>query len=376
MKFTIERAYLAHALSQAKTAISARSTIPVLSHFYLDATDTDRLTVIGTDLDTAVKVTLPYSSVDAGEIALPASALLDYISKLSDGPITFELTSENKMVLRSGHSRYTIPWMPGADFPVVPEVALNTDGAPVPVFTLGTGRLKEMLRLTTFAASREESRSLLMGVLIECRGTDTLNMVATDTHRLARMTHEINNSTGQHFASIVPAKPLAQLVGMLPKTDDDVTMTLGQSQIQFEFSTPYGNTRLISRVLDGQFPNYEKVIPQSHERKVALVREELLGALGRIDIVSRNDNQKVVAEFASSSVTLKASSPGNGETVEQLSIENDGDDLTIAFNAKYLLEVMNMMPDEQIELRLQGALQPGIIYGQNGFSYIVMPMQT
>ena len=255
---------------------------------------------------------------------------------------------------------------PAEDFPVVPEVEHGTE------ITVSSATLKEMIRLTAFAASKEESRSLLMGVLFEARGS-TLTLVATDTHRLAWKQTTLAGEVETPVSAIVPAKPLVELERVLKNTADEmVTIRFGASQVQFQSS----DATLVSRVLDGQFPNYEKVIPKATERKVSFERNELLNAVRRVDIVSRAASQKMVVNFSGGSMAMSAESPDAGQAYEEIPIAMDGDDLQIAFNAKYLMEVLGIVSDDQLALELNGSLQPGILRAGPDFIYIVMPMQA
>lgn len=365
MKVTCERSYLATALGTAGRAVSSRNTLPILSHVKLE-TDGDRLKITATDLDTAIRCAVPSSVSENGEVALPAASLADYISKLPDAPVTLE-AQDGKVVVRSGHSRFTIVSAPAEDFPLVPEVEHGTE------ITLTSATLKEMLRLTAFAARKEESSAgVLMGVLFEARG-NTLSLVATDTHRLAWKQTTLAEEVKTPVSAIVPAKPLQELERVLKNTADEmVTIRFGSSQVQFQSN----DATLVSRVLDGQFPNYEKVIPKATERKVTFERTELLNAVRRVDIVSRFAQQKMVVKFNEATMIMSAESAEAGQAYEEIPIAMDGSDLTIAFNAKYLSEVLNTLTADQLTLELNGTLQPGILREGADFVYIVMPMQA
>lgn len=364
MKITAERSYLAAALGVASRAVSARNTLPILSHVLLETQD-DTLTLLGTDLDTAIRCAIPASIAQNGSVALPASSLSDYISKLPDAPVTLEM-QDGKVVVRCGHSRYTLMSSPAEDFPVVPEVQQGTE------ITVSSATLKEMIRLTAFAASKEESRSLLMGVLFEARG-NTLTLVATDTHRLAWKQTTLSAEVEAPVAAIVPTKPLVELERVLKNTADEmVTIRFGASQVQFQTD----DATLVSRVLDGQFPNYDYVIPKTTERCATFDRSELLNAVRRIDIVSRAASQKMVVNFSGGSMTMSAESPDAGQAYEEIPIAMDGTDLQIAFNAKYLMEVLGIVGGDTLRLELNGSLQPGILRDGADFVYIVMPMQA
>jgi DNA polymerase-3 subunit beta len=368
MKITCERSYLAMALGVAGRAVSSRNTLPILSNVLLETED-DRLKLTATDLDTAIRCVIPSQIAQNGAVAVPAGVLTDVVSKLPDAPVSLEM-QDGKVTVRSGKSDYTILSLPAEDFPVVPEVSEGTD------LTLPQATLKEMLRLTTFAASKEETRSILMGVLFEARG-NTLTLVATDTHRLAWKQAQLGDEVANPVTAIVPAKPLAELERVLKDTaEETVHIRFGPSQVQFETS----DVTLVSRVLDGQFPNYEKVIPRSAERKITFDRNEFLSAVRRVYIVARAQPsaEKMILTTKGDLLQMTAESPEIGRAYEEVPIAMDGSDITIAFNARYLMEVMGILDSEQATLELSGALNPGILRagGNSDFLYVVMPMQV
>lgn len=364
MKITCERGYLAMALGVASRAVSSRNTLPILSNVLLETED-DRLKLTATDLDTAIRSVIPANVAENGAVAVPAAILSDVVSKLPDAPVTIEM-QDGKVTVRSGKSDYTILSLPAEDFPVVPEVREGTD------LTLPQATLKDMLRLTTFAASKEETRSILMGVLFEARA-NTLTLVATDTHRLAWKQAQLGEEVGNPVSAIIPARPLVELERVLKDTaEDTVHIRFGPSQVQFETS----DVTLVSRVLDGQFPNYEKVIPRSTERKITFDRTEMLSAVRRVFIVARQNSEKAIFTTKGDLVEMTAESQEVGRAYEEVPIAMDGDNLTIAFNARYLMEVLNILPAEQATIEMSGALNPGILKAsdKSDFLYVVMPM--
>lgn len=364
MKVTCERSLLTTSLGVASRAVSARNTLAILSHVKLETAD-DLLIITATDLDTAVRCVLPASVAENGSVALPAGSLNDYVSRLPEAPVTLAM-EDGKCAIRCGHSRFTILSSPSEDFPDIPDV---TEGTQV---TLSQGTLKEMLRLTAFAASREESRSLLMGVLFEARGT-TLTLVATDTHRLAKVHTELVEEVSAPVTAIIPAKPLVELERALKNSPEEmVTIRFGTAQVQFQSL----NTVLVSRILDGQFPNYEKVIPKSAERRITFEREQLLAAVRRVDVVSKASSQKMVVTIENDLMKITADSPEAGQAYEEVPVSMDGEPLTIAFNARYLMEVLGLITEERATLELNGPLNPGILRAGADFLYVVMPMQA
>ena len=360
MQFTAERATLAQALSHCGRAISARNSLPILSHVLI-ATGDDQLKLTATDLDISISCRVPASVAGKGAVALPAAPLSDYISKLPDAPVTLELL-EDRCTVRCGKSRLTLLSAPAQDYPVTPDISSN-DG-----FCLPANQLKEMIAMTSFAASKEASRSLLMGVLIEASAT-ALRMVATDSHRLAYKEAKLESGPSERYSAIVPASALKEVATIL-KGDAPVTVRASDAQIQFESEA----WSLTSRVLDGQFPDYEKVIPKTTERTITVDRAEWLSAIRRIDIVSRSASNKFEVAFTGGSMAMEASSPQDGQTLEEIPIALDGDDLKCAYNAKYLVEVLGLAKADQLTLSLNGALQPGILRAGDDFTYIIMPM--
>ncbi len=366
MKVTCERGYLANALGVAGRAVSSRNTLPILSNVLLETED-DRLKLTATDLDTAIRCVIPAQISENGAVAVPAGVLGDVVSKLPDAPVTLEL-QDGKVKVRSGKSDYTILSLPAEDFPVVPEVKEGID------ITLPQSVLKDMLRLTTFAASKEETRSILMGVLFEARG-NKLTLVATDTHRLAWKQTTLSEEVSTPVSQIIPAKPLAELERVLKDTvEETIHIRFGQSQVQFETA----DVTLVSRVLDGQFPNYEKVIPKGVDRKIVFNRNEFLSAARRVFIVAKNNSEKAILTTKGDLLEMTAESSEVGKAYEEVPISMDGENLTIAFNTRYLVDVLNILHTEQATLELTGALNPGILraQGQSDFLYVVMPMQA
>lgn len=366
MKITCERSYLANALAVAGRAVSSRNTLPILSNILIETED-DRIKLTATDLDTAIRGVIPAQVAENGAVAVPAGVLTDVVSKLADAPVTLEM-QDGKVTVRSGKSDYTILSLPAEDFPVVPEVPEGTD------IELPQATLKEMLRHTTFAASKEETRSILMGVLFEARGQN-LTLVATDTHRLAWKQTQFASEVSTPISAIVPARPLVELERLLKDTvEETVKLRFGNSQVQFE--TP--DVTLVSRVLDGQFPNYEKVIPKATERKITFSRVEFLSAVRRAFIVAKQNSEKAIFTTKGDLLEITAESPEVGRAYEEVPISMDGENITIAFNARYLMDVLNILSSENISIELSGALNPGILRAsdQSDFLYVVMPMQA
>lgn len=369
MKITAERTYLHTAVSAATRAISGRNTLPVLANVLIEAED-DRIKFTATDLDTAIISTIPAMIQEAGSATLPAAALADILAKLPNAPVTIEV-GESTATIRSGKSDYTLLVIPAEDYPVVPAV---TDGW---TFSVTQSQLKALLHHTTFAASKEETRSILMGVLVEA-GRDKLTLVCTDTHRLAKMHGQVQwngDAPTETRSTIIPARPLAEVEKLIRDSDEErVFVTVGPSQV----CVSAGDVTLISRLMDGTYPNYEKVIPKNPERTVTFRREALLDALQRVNIVAQHASQKAIFTISETRIEIAAESQDVGKGYEEIACSLDGTGIKIAFNAGYLLQVLTLLDGEDCVLSLSGALSPGLlrVAGNDAFLYVVMPMQV
>lgn len=388
MKIEVSKADLGQAISTASRAISARSTLPILSNILFDA-EGEVLRLTATDLDTGIRYTMRAKILESGSLTVPAGILGDVISSLPDTEVSLE-SEDGRLLVRCGKSDYTILTTPADEFPVVPEV---TDDF---ALTLPQGVLREILRQTVFAASKEESRTILMGVLFEFvpagrkNGFLRLNVVATDTHRLAYRTtaaeqHGVRSPLGASLdakrAVIVPAKPLSELMRVLSDSEEEtVRMHVTESQVQFAIAKSEAGTSmtLVSRVLDGQFPNYEKVIPKEAERKITVSAKEFASALRRVAIVARENAEKAVFRTQGDVVVITAESHEVGKAHEEVSISMEGPDIEIAFNVRYLIEALSAIDSETITLEMTQPLSPGVIKSADNedWLYVVMPMAT
>lgn len=365
MKITIEKSYFTKALATASRAVSSRSTMPILSNVLIE-TDDDVIRITATDLDSAITVTAPAQVIENGAVAIPAALLNEIVSKLGDAPISLEL-KDGKVKVRSGKSEYSLLSLPAADYPVIPRVKNGYE------FSMSHRAFKTALSGVAFCASKEETRSILMGVLFDLRD-DKATFVATDAHRLAKYDHHFAEAIGvEPTSTIIPVKPLLMVLATLGDNGEEVvSVRVGDAQVQFETA----DVVLVTRVLDGQFPNYEKVIPKSFERRATIGRAALLGALRRVFIVAKNNNEKAVFSFAAGGLTVTASSSETGTACEEIECECDGE-ITIALNVRYFVEFLASMNCEAVTVQLGSPLNPITLTGDGGdWLGILMPMQV
>jgi DNA polymerase-3 subunit beta len=357
-----------------------------LSNILIEAEE-DSIRLTATDLDTGIRYTMRANVQEPGALTVPAGILGDVVSSLPDAEISME-SEDGRLAVHCGKSDYTILTTPADEFPIVPDV--SDDFA----CSLPQGLLKNLLRQTVFAAASEkDSRTILMGVLFEFvppagsrsqgNGGYRLNLVATDTHRLAYRTAELgangNSALEAKRAVIVPAKPLTELARVLSDSEEQtVRVHVTESQVQFSVANPETGVSmvLVSRVLDGQFPNYEKVIPKDAERKLTCDAKEFNSALRRVAIVARASSEKAIFRTQGDTVIITAESPEVGKAHEEVPAMLEGSDIEIAFNVRYLIEALGNIEGETITLELTQPLSPGVLKSPDNenWLYVVMPM--
>lgn len=369
MRVTCERNQLTAALGVVNRAVANRNTIQILNNVLIEA-EGEMLKLTATDLDTSISNVIVAKADESGALAVPGRVLGDVVSRMPDAPVTLEL-QDGKVKVQCGKSSYVILSLPAEDFPATRQVSEGEE------LEFPQCDLKEALRLTAFAASREENRSILMGVLFEAKETEFV-LVATDTHRLALKKLNLQKPVTKPLSAVIPARPLGEIERLLKDSaEETVKIAIGSGQVQVSVNS----VTLVSRLLDGQFPNYEKVLPSNTERKVRFSRAEMLDALKRLEIVAFHSAEKIRIATQTDALELTAESAEVGSGREYVPISMDGEDITIAFNARYVMEVLDHLTSDNAVLELTGPLNPGLIKSAEGttvrddFSYVVMPMQ-
>lgn len=374
MHVTSQRKDIYEAVQSVGRAVSGRSTLPILSHILAQPQGDGSIKLTATDLEMWMECTLParlQASLDADEgtqgFTVPARVFAEILAALPETDVLLERNvGDNKIHLRCARSDYNILGLPAEEFPAPPDVT------PTASFALPGQLLKDMIRHVLFAVSTDETRPILTGVLLAFTG-DSLKLVATDTHRLAVRTEKI---AGEGSATaIIPARAMNELI-RLAGDDDTVTVSLAQGQARFEVD----KTTMTTRLLEGQFPNYERVIPTSFDRRLTLETEAFQQAVKRASIVARDNAHRVVLETEGAQLALSAESGTIGSVRDEIEVAREGDDITIAFNAKYMNDVLSIVETEGVALELTEPLRPGILrpIGDNATDYlcVLMPMQV
>ncbi|MBI2843115.1 MAG: DNA polymerase III subunit beta [Armatimonadetes bacterium] len=364
MKITCSRKDLFEGVQTAARAVSARSSLPILGHLLVRTQD-DRIRLAATDLEIGVECSVPASVEESGSLTAPARILSDVLSTLPDSDVLLSVDSSNKVSLKCGTSDYQILGLPPEEFPMLPEVKDDVS------FKIEKPALKSDIEKTIFAVSQDESRASLTGVLLMLEG-DRLKMVSTDTHRLCLVDCSVIESKGETTA-IVPGRAMAELHRIIQDEDGMVAVNISQNQILFEME----DAVLVSRLIEGQFPNFEKVIPQEYSKKIIVPAEQLMQSVRRAAIVAREDANRVILRTADEKLTVTAESSTVGSAYEEVDIVREGEDVEMAFSAKYLVDFLSVIEHEAIEMQLTSNLSPALLKPQESedYSYVLMPMQ-
>jgi len=365
VKLSSHRRLLAEALQSVGHAVSGRSTLPVLSNVLLEAKG-KQLRLLASDLEIWMDCTLPVTMQEEGAVTLPARVLGEVVASLPEAEVSLE-ADETQLTLRCGRSEYRIQGLPADEFPAAPEVA---EGC---TLKLKQAALRRLIRNTLFAASVDETRAILTGALMIC-SDDSIKFVATDMHRLAVDAAEAKGSVAEVKSVIVPSRALHEVARVLSAEEDpEIEVKVGESQVVFNL----GDLKVVSRLIEGQFPNYERVVPSETDKRLVASREDLLAAIKRAAIVARAEANKVVLRSKDAQLSIEAESGDLGKAHEEVEVTLEGEPVEIAFNADYLIDVLSALENDSVAISLSGPLSPGVVRPSEGgdYIYVVMPMQ-
>lgn len=369
MKIICNRGVLHEALQHVGRVVSGRTTLPILSNVLLEAKG-GRLRLVAYDMEIGAQSSIAIDAEEEGAITIPARVLSDVVASLPNATVEMQSRDRSILGLTCGRSDYTINGLPAEEYPSLPEVGGEIS------FELSQAAMKDMIRMSVFAVSTDETRAILTGVLLRQEG-DGMQMVATDSYRLALKRAAVEQSkTGEGtWEAIIPARALQELNRMLDPaaTETPVKLRANEQQIMFEVG-PY---TLISRLIEGQFPNYHRLLQAEMKWRVVVGRQDLLGSIKRAAIVARAEASKLIFRTGDGTLTITAESADLGKAHEELPANLEGGEVEIGFNAEYLTDVLAVMESDNIIWEMTGALSPAMIKGSDDpdYLYVVMPMQ-
>lgn len=371
MKLSIDRAALLRALNHVYSVVERRNTIPILSNVLLKA-EGDMLSLITTDMDLEITEAVGATVSTAGSTTAPAHTLYDIVRKLPDDSVVeLELNGEGtQMTVTAGRSRFKLSCLPTADFPEIGAGELPTE------IQIPAGDMRALIDRTRFAMSTEETRYYLNGIYLheaDNEGVKVLRAVATDGHRLARFEMPLPDGAQGMDGIIIPRKAINELRKLIDDAADTITVHLSLSKIRFSFD----HIVLTSKLIDGTFPDYERVIPQGNDKIVEIDPKIFTKAIDRVSTISDGKSRAVKIALNGKQMTLSASSAESGSATEELEVNGDAD-LEIGFNAKYLLDITSQIEGEGCRLTLADAASPTIIQDNSDPSalYVLMPLRV
>ncbi|MDG6078347.1 DNA polymerase III subunit beta [Erythrobacter litoralis] len=375
MKATIERATLLRCLSHVQSVVERRNTIPILSNVLIEADGENALKVMATDLDLQVVEHMDAASVEnPGSVTVSAHLLFDIARKLPDGSQVSLETAENRMTVKAGRSRFSLPTLPRDDFPVIVEGDLPTS------FELPARTLAELIDRTRFAISTEETRYYLNGIFFHVSDEDepVLKAAATDGHRLARFTLPRPEGADGMPDVIVPRKAIAELRKLLDEAmDGNVQIDLSASKVRFTLGGE-GGVVLTSKLIDGTFPDYSRVIPTGNDKLLKLDPKSFFQGVDRVATIATEKTRAVKMGLDKDKVTLTVTSPDNGTAAEELPAEYSAEGFEIGFNAGYLKDILSQIDSDTVEIHLADAGAPTLIRKDDNAPalYVLMPMRV
>jgi DNA polymerase-3 subunit beta len=372
MKVTVERAELLKSLGHVHRVVERRNTIPILANVHVRA-DRSKLSLKATDLDLEVTDTIAAEVGPGGSTTVPAHMFFEIVRKLPEGSQIILESSGDRAVLaiRAGRSRFTLQTLPESDFP---DLAA---GEMTHKFGLAAADLKRLIDKTQFAISTEETRYYLNGIYLHLAGAakaQTLRAVATDGHRLAQVDLELPKGAAGMPGVIVPRKTVGEVQRLIEDRDSEVAIELSQGKIRFTI----GDVVLTSKLIDGTFPDYARVIPVGNDKELVVDKKDFEAAVDRVSTVSSERGRAVKLSLSGGKLMLSVTNPDSGSANEEIEVEYDSDALDIGFNSRYLLDIAGQIEGEVAVLKLADPGSPTLIQDKDakGALYVLMPMRV
>lgn len=369
MNFTIEKEVFVKGLARVQGIVEKRNTIPVLSNVLLEGRDGE-LHLTATDLEVGMQSTYPANIINSGKITVSAKKLYEIIKELPDKEISFNAKDNCWIEVECGKTQFNIVGLSADDFPDFPEPDKDN------FIALASSLCKEMIEKTFFAVSQDESKYNLNGIFCQVQAnTNQLRLVATDGHRLSMIEKEIETTESLELSRgvILPRKGILELKKLAEEGEGDLQLGFMENNAVVRKN----QTVIIMRLIDGQFPDYGRVIPTENEQQAIIAVDPFLHALRRMIIVSSEKSRGVKMDFKNNILEVSSSNPELGDAREELDIEYKGPDISVGFNARYLLDILQVQNQEYVRMILKDNLSPGLIkpVDEDGFLAVIMPMR-
>ncbi|MDD3181958.1 MAG: DNA polymerase III subunit beta [Alphaproteobacteria bacterium] len=371
MRITLERAALLKSLSHVQSVVERRNTIPILANVLIRALG-DEVSLVATDMEIEVNEMVPAEIAQPGAVTAPAHTLYEIVRKLPDGAqVELHAISAGQIVLSSGRSQFKLGCLPIEDFPKMP------DGDHKYKFSLASEDLRSLIDSTRFAISAEETRYYLNGIYMHAtksENVDVLRAVATDGHRLARVEMAAPEGAKGVNGIIIPRKTVGEVRKLLDETTGMIEIALSESKVRFTFD----NIVITSKLIDGTFPDYERVIPVGNDKILDVNAKLFAAAVDRVATISTEKSRAVKLGLSQGQMILTASAPEAGSATEELEVSFDGEPMDIGFNARYLMDILQQVGGEGVRFLLADSSAPAVVQDIADASalYVLMPMRV
>ncbi len=368
MKFSVEKDVILNGLKIVERATVPKGLQPVLANVLIESVSSDALKLSATSFDLTVVTTINCQVEKEGKITLPAKRLSDIISRLGNAPVNFEINEDNIALITSGKSKFDIIGISASEFPVIEDEITESESIEIEMKPFVT-----CAKMTSFAAAGYETNNLLSGVI--CSINDKiLEMASTDGNRLARAKEFVKNDENKDFSMIVPSKILSEFIRMTSYVEDEnVTISKEKSRIIFKTCT----TKLISRLMEGQYPKYNQLIPASFTKQALVNRDKLISALEIVSTMIDEKTSIVKFEFTDGILKMNADTPDAGASEDKIEISYSGEDMLIAFNYRYLLDFLKIAEVEEVLIQMNTNLSAAVLRpkSEEDYLYLIMPVQ-
>ena len=369
MKFSLEKQSLLSLLSKVQSIVEKRNTMPILVNVLIEA-DKDSLKLFATNLEVSIVSSFKAKITTPGKAVINAKNLFDIVKELGPDVIEIEKQKNEWLKITQGKSVFNIVGIKPEEFPVFPSISSES------YIELDAELFKDMIEKTIFCVSHDETRYHLNGVFLEKTSDNGLRMVATDGHRLSLITRNSDDNVDLDNINngvIIPRKGLHEIKKLLEGAEGTFKLTIEGAQLVVD----YAGTLLMIRLIEGKYPNYKQLIPQKLQKDIRIRKELLQSSLKRVSLLSNQKSKGVTLAFSNNKMEITSNNPDLGDAREELDIAYSGDAFKIGFNAKYILDVLSSIKDEEVKLELKDQLSPGLMKPTNDSEYtcVIMPMR-
>jgi DNA polymerase III subunit beta len=372
MKFKVNRDHFSNGLSQVLNVVGSKATMPILSNVLIEA-DGDTLALTTTNLDLGIRCRIKAQVTEPGAVTLPVRKLATIVRELPTADVQVDASPSNQVKISSGGSNFRIMGIGREEFPPLPDFADDR------AFQLEQGQLASMLRSVAYAQSIDESRYILNGVFFNFRD-GKLTLVATDGRRLALFSQELEFPADRAGSLILPAKTVSELGRLLDK-GEKLKIAFNERRVAFQIDTGdetagfVENIYLVSKVVEGNYPNYQQVVPKETHHRVKLDRELFLQCVHRAALVTTDKANSVKIKVAANQMEITASSPDFGEAHESMAVVYEGPDLQVAFNPQYVMDPLKALSKDEVFFELKDDVSPGVFKTLENFLCVIMPVR-